>query len=133
MSVINPIQLIYGEAATAATQNLTSTTPTLLASIVSPALPAGQYLVWFSGSFNSPSAGATITAQLFNNTVADANTLMTISPFDGGTLSATSATGMLCFNCLITVASGTTFEVRAARSAGTAVAGVRSMTWLKVA
>ena len=133
MGVQNPTLNIFGQVNNTANQTLTSATLTLLTSIVSPStLPAGTYKVGFTGEFQSVSSGATITAQLFVNGVADADTSRTIAPFDAGALSAFSAQGVIAFEQFITITAGQTFEVRDSRSAGNAVAGERTMTWLKV-
>lgn len=113
--------------------NATTTSGTdALLTTMSITASAGTYILWFSTSITSNNAGAAITVSLYNNGTQDASTVMKISPFDGGTLSATTARGGVSINRTITVVSGAT-QIRWSTSGGTATCGPRVMTMLRIA
>lgn len=116
-----------------ATANATTTSGTnaLLTGMTSTP-PIGTYLVIFSAAVNSNSAGATVSLSLFNNGTQKADSVRNISQFDGGALSATSASGGVDINGIVTVNGSQAIEIRWSTSGGTATCGPRTMTLLKV-
>lgn len=113
------------------TTNATTTSGTMaLLTTMSVTAAAGTYLYWFSSSVNSNDAGATITMAAYNNGTQLPESVRTASQFDGGALSATSATGGIAMNGIVTVTSGT-FAIQWSTSGGTATCGPRILNMLR--
>lgn len=127
-------QLVSGlsviEVSDTANATTTSGTDALLTTMTITASP-GTYLLLFSTSITSNNAGAAITVSLYNNGVQDASTIMKIAPFDGGTLSATTARGCVAINRTVTVTTGAT-QIRWSTSGGTATCGPRVLSMLRI-
>lgn len=123
--------LIAAEAIDANNATTTSGTDAVLTSMtITPG--AGTYMVWFSSSITSNNAGAAISYSYYVNAVQKAATLNKISPFDGGTLSATTARGAVSLVSLITVTAGQAIDVRWSTSGGTATCGPRTLAYLRI-
>lgn len=126
----NVVNLNNIEVSSSANATTTSGTDALLTTMsITPAV--GEYIVWFSTTITSNNAGATITVSLYVNGVQDASTIMKISPFDGGTLSATTARGAVALQRTLNITAGAV-EIRWSTSGGTATCGPRVMTMLRV-
>lgn len=114
------------------TSNATTTSGTdALLTTMTISASAGTYMLFFSTTITSNNAGAAITVSVYNNGVQDASTVMKISPFDGGTLSATTARGSVAIQRAVTVTTGAV-QIRWSTSGGTATCGSRVMTMLRV-
>lgn len=114
------------------TANATTTSGTdALLTTMSITPSAGKYLIWFATTITSNNAGAAITVSLYNNGTQDPSTVMKISPFDGGALSATDARGAVMICKSITVAAGAV-QIRWSTSGGTATCGPRVFDMLRV-
>lgn len=107
----------------------TSATDALLTTMTITASP-GTYLVLFSTSITSNNAGAAVTVSLYNNGVQVPTTVIKISPFDGGTLSATTARGAVSINKVVTITTGA-LTVEWSTSGGTATCGPRVLNMLR--
>lgn len=125
-----PIHLRAGEVSATANATTTSGTSALLTGMtVTPA--AGTYLVWFSVAINSNNAGSTQTLGLYVGGTLKADSARVISPFDGGALSATTASGVVSINGLVTVNGSQAISIEWATSGGTATAGPRTLNYLR--
>lgn len=123
--------LIAAEVSDTANATTTSGTDAVLTGMtVTPG--AGTFLVWFSSSITSNNAGASISYSYYVNGVQKSDSVRKISPFDGGTLSATTARGDTSLNGLITVTAGQAIDVRWSTSGGTATAGPRTLNYLRI-
>lgn len=127
-------QLISGlsviEVSDTSNATTTSGTDALLTTMTITASP-GTYLLMFNTSITSNNAGAAITVSMYNNGVQDASTVMKIAPFDGGTLSATTARGAVGITRSVTVTTGAV-QIRWSTSGGTATCGPRVLSMLRV-
>lgn len=118
------------EVSDTANATTTGATNALLTTMtITPA--AGKYIAFFSAAINVNLAGNTATVSLFNNGVQDTATVRTISPFDGGALSAGSATGMVSIQRTIVVTTGSV-TIEWNTSGGTSTCGPRTLTLLRV-
>lgn len=108
----------------------TSGTDALLTTMTITAT-AGTYLLFFSTTITSNDAGGVISCSVYNNGVQDPVTLMKISPFDGGALSATTARGSVVIQRVVTVTTGA-MQIRWSTSGGTATCGPRIMSMLRI-
>lgn len=127
----NVVDLNCVEVSDTANATTTSGTDALLTTMtITPS--AGTYLLFFNTTITSNNAGAAITVSVYNNGVQDASTVMKISPFDGGTLSATTARGAVGINRTVVVTTGAV-QIRWSTSGGTATCGPRVLTMLRIA
>lgn len=127
----SPTALNPSEISATADATTTSGTDVLLTGMTTtPA--AGTYLVLFSSSITSNAAGAAITSSFYVAGVQKADSIRKISPFDGGTLSATTARGAMVIQGLIAVTGSQAIEVRWSISSGTGTCGPRTMNLIKV-
>lgn len=116
-----------------ATANATTTSGTdavLTGMTLTPG--TGTYLVLFSSSVASNNAGAIISVSCYANAIQQPSTLIKISPFDGGALSATTAEGSISINKIIAVTAGQSIDIRWSTSGGTATCGPRVLNLLKI-
>lgn len=119
------------EVSDTANATTTSSTDALLTTMtISPV--AGNYLLMFTTSITSSAAGAAISCSVYVGGTQQAKTLMKIAPFDGGTLSATTARGSMAITSTVSVTSGQTVEIHWSTSAGTATCGPRIMNLLRL-
>lgn len=119
-------------SSTTATGDTTTTSGTdaLINSMtVTPA--AGTYLVLFNSSMVSNQAGATISTSYYVGGSQVAASLRKIIPFDGGTLSALNARGLMTLSEEIAVNGSQAIEVRWSTSGGTATCGPRSLNTIR--
>ena len=108
-----------------------SITPVVMAGMtVTPG--AGTYIVFFSAAITSVLSGSTITISLFINGVQKADSVRIISPYAGGSSSATSAIGAISINGLVTVAAGQAVDIRWSRSGGNATVAARTLNLIQV-
>lgn len=122
--------LLAIEVSATANATTTSGTDALLTTMNITATP-GTYLVWFTTTITSNNAGAIITVSLYNNNVQVPETVMKISPFDGGALSAPDARGSVAIAKMVTITAGA-LQVRWSTSGGTATCGPRVLNMLRV-
>lgn len=116
-----------------ATANATTTSGTDAIITGMTATPAaGTYLVWFSSAINSSQAGATVTVSMYVGGVQRADSVRAVSPFDGGTLSALTASCGMAINGLVTVTGSQAITIEWHTSAGTATCGARTLNYLRV-
>lgn len=117
------------EVSATANATTTSGTDALLNSMTITPI-AGKYLVSFSCAVNSSAAGATITMSMYVGGVQKADSIRVVSPFDGGTLSATTASCGVAINGLVIVDGSQAITIEWHRSAGTATCGPRTLNVL---
>lgn len=118
------------EVSDTANATTTSGTDALLTTMtITPT--AGTYLLFFCTTITSSAAGAAITVSVYNNGVQDPSTVMKISPFDGGTLSATTARGSVAIQRTVTVTTGAV-QIRWSTSGGTGTCGPRILSMLRI-
>lgn len=116
-----------------ATANATTTSGTnalLTGMTITPA--AGTYLVMFSGSMNLNAAGSTGSMSLYVAGAQITHTVRNSSVFDGGALSATSATGAIALQHIATVTGSQVVQIEWSVSSGTATCGPRTLTLLRL-
>lgn len=110
----------------------TSATMNVLGSMTfTPA--AGTYLFLFNAVFNSNQAGADITYAYYIGGAQSANSVRIVSPFDGGALSVGDASCSVSLSEVYTMNGTNVFEVRWARSAGTATCLARTLLAIRLA
>lgn len=128
-------QLVSGlsttEVSATADATTTSNTPALLTGMTITATP-GTYMVWFSASTTSNGTNCTQTFALYNNGTIKSDSSRTIQPYDGGTLAATTATGSVAINAVVTVAAGAV-EIHWSTAGGTATCHQRTLNMLRIA
>lgn len=93
---------------------------------------AGTYLVWYSSDLLCATAGAATSFSLYVGGVQKADSLRKVAPFDGGTLSATTARCGVAINSLVTVNGSQAIEVRWSASSGTNSTSTRTMNILRM-
>lgn len=118
------------EVSDTANATTTSGTDALLTGMSITATP-GQYIVWFTGAININAAGNIATVSLYNNGVRDTSTVRAISPFDGGALSALSASGIAAIQRTVVVTAGS-IQIEWNVNGGTATCGPRTLTMLRI-
>ncbi len=124
-----PVQ--YFEVSSSSNATTTSGTDAVLTGMtLTPA--AGTYLVLFTGTTTSNQAGAAITESFYIGGVQRADSVRKISPFDGGTLSATSARGDVSISGIVTFDGLTSISVEWSTSGGTATAGPRTFSAVQI-
>lgn len=92
----------------------------------------GTYLVLFSTDMSTNNVGSTTTLSLYNNGVRDANTVRALSPFDGGALSAGSASCGVSINKIIVVTAGAV-QIEWNTNGGTSTCGPRTLNLIRIA
>lgn len=118
-------------SATAGTTT-TSSTDALLGSMTLTPTVAGKYLVLFNSDLQSNAAGAALTFSYYLAGAQLAETQRKIIPFDGGTLSATSARGLAALSKLVDFTGANVLEVRWSISSGTGTAAARTLIACRV-
>lgn len=103
----------------------------LTAMTVTPTI-AGTYLVLFNTDISSNAAGAAVTISYYQAAAQVTGTQRKIIPFDGGTLSATSARGIAALQHLISFTGSNSVSVEWSMSNGTATASQRTLTACRV-
>lgn len=92
----------------------------------------GIYIALFSCDILCATAGAATSVSIYVGGAQIADTLRKVAPFDGGTLSSTSARCGVAINKRITVTVGQAIEVRWSASNGTNTAASRTLTIFRV-
>lgn len=123
--------LIEGEASATADATTNSGTDSLLTGMTDTPV-AGTYLVWFSTTITSPTAGAAISISIYVGGVQKADSLRKIIPFSGGTLTSGNARGGVFTNGVVTVNGSQAIEIRWSTSSGTMTSGPRTLNILRV-
>lgn len=117
---------------TSVTAPTTSSSTDALLTGMTMSLAAGTYFVDFTTTMTSDAAGAVISISFYRAGTQLGETLMKISPFDGGALSATTARGAVAINHKIVITGTQTVEVRWSISNGNGTCGPRIMRSLRV-
>lgn len=92
----------------------------------------GTYLVIFTGVVQQNSAGNSATLSFYIGGTQDATSIIDFAPFDGGALSATTASCCAVTHGVYTVAGAQAVEVRWHVSAGTGTVFQRKLTLIKI-
>lgn len=122
--------LVHEVSATTGDTRNSSTDANILSMSYTP--PAGTYLVLFNADMISNAAGAAISCSYYVDAVQDAASLRKIIPFDGGTLSSTTARGIMQLQRVITVNGSNLVQVFWSISSGTATVAARSFVFQQV-
>lgn len=131
-TITGPITSQYYEIVGTSTTTTTSGTDALLDSMtVTPR--AGTYLCNFTTSVNNDLGGAVTSVSLYVGGVQKAATLMQTAVFDGGTLSALSATGGVAITSIIIFDGATALDVSWSVTGGTATCNGRTLTLVRIA
>lgn len=92
----------------------------------------GTYLIMFSSVVQSSLAGNSVSVSLYIGGTQDATSIRTVAPFDGGTLSATTASCGVMTHGIYTVTGSQAITVEWSRSGGTATVFQRKLSVLKI-
>ncbi len=92
----------------------------------------GTYFVMFSGVVQQNSAGNSATISIYAGGVQDTASVRNFAPFDGGALSAGSASCVATTQGIYTVNGSQTIQVEWHVSGGTGTVFQRNMTLLKI-
>lgn len=93
---------------------------------------AGTYMVIFNTSVTDAAAGSAVSFSLYIGGVQDSGSLVKVAPFDGGTLSATSARSTAACIAVETVNGSQSIAVQWSTSSGTPTCGPRRMILLRI-
>lgn len=93
---------------------------------------AGTYLVMFSAVVQQAGAGQSVTLSIYNNGVQDTPSVRDFAPFDGGTLSAGSASCVAATQGVYTVNGSQTIAIQWHVSGSTATVFQRNLTLIKI-
>jgi len=124
-----PIQATQVTSTTNATT--TSTSDVLMTSMTTTPI-AGTYFVIFTGVVQQAGAGQSVTVSIYVNGVIDSASVVDFAPFDGGTLSATSASCVCTTQGVYTVNGSQSIAIQWHVSGSTATVFQRKMTLLKI-
>lgn len=117
--------------ATSSTTTTSGTDAVINSMTITPAV--GTYLVIFTGVIQQAGAGQSVTISLYVNGVQDATSVMDFAPFDGGTLSAGSASCCAVTQGVYTVTGSQAIAVEWHVSGSTATCFQRKLTLVKIA
>lgn len=123
---INVIPIVT-EVSDTANATTSSSTDALLTTMTITPTVAGNYQVLFNSSITSNAAGAAITVSIYVGGVQDPATVIKLSPFDGGTLSATTARAVAFCLKKVTTNGSQSIEIHWSISSGTGTCGPRVM------
>lgn len=114
------------------TSAITATTSDTLMSGMTLTPAAGSYLTWFSCDINSATTGSVTSISIYVGGVQKADSLRKVQPFDGGTLSATTARCGVATNGVVSVNGSQAIEIRWSDSNGTNTVNARTLNILRV-
>lgn len=122
---------VVTEVSATANSTTTSNTDSVITGMtITPA--AGDYMVWFSAGINSSNAGSTQHVSMYVGGVQKTDSDRTISPFDGGTLSSTTAGCCVAINGKVTVNGSQAIDIRFRTSGGTATCSARTLNIMRI-
>lgn len=124
-----PIQTTQITATSSAT--MTSGTDALMTGMTVTPI-AGTYFVIFSGVVQQAGAGQSITLSIYSGGTQDAASIRDFAPFDGGTLSATTASCCAATQGVYTVNGSQVIQIEWHVSGSTATVFQRNLTLLKI-
>lgn len=123
-----PFVQTNGEVDDTSSANITTTDGQVGTMTVTP--PAGNYLVWFTADFNSPTSGIVVTLKTHIGGV-DGNQVK-FMPFAGGTLTAGSQRVVGSVIDRVTVNGSQAIQIFASTSSGTVACANKCMMYLRV-
>jgi hypothetical protein len=109
----------------------TSTTDVLMTGMTVTPI-AGTYLVIFSAVVQQAGAGQSVTVSIYSNAVQDTASIRDFAPFDGGTLSALSASCCCATQGIYTVNGSQVIQIEWHVSGSAGTVFQRNMTLLKI-
>lgn len=116
-----------------ATSNATTTSGTdVLMTGMTTTPIAGTYFVMFSAVVQQAGAGQSVTVSIYSNAVQDTASIRDFAPFDGGTLSAGSASCVCTTQGVYTVNGSQVIQIEWHVSGSTGTVFQRNLTLLKI-